>query len=118
MRLYEGRPFALEDHLERLARTCAGLRLPYDEDALRAEIAALLDAAGPVDALLRVVLTRGERRILTVEPMPARPPGRARGDGDLLADARAGRDQVALLRAATCSGRGSRASAASTRRCS
>ena len=74
MRLYEGRPFALEDHFERLGRTCAGLRLPYDEDALRAEIAALLDAAGPVDALLRVVLTRGERRILTIEPMPPRPP--------------------------------------------
>ena len=49
MRLYGGRPFALPDHLARLDRTCAGLRLPYDDDALRAEIGALLDAAGPVD---------------------------------------------------------------------
>ena len=39
MRLYGGRPFALDDHLVRLARTCAGLRLDYDEDAVRAEIA-------------------------------------------------------------------------------
>jgi branched-chain amino acid aminotransferase len=72
MRLYAGRPFAYEDHLSRLGRTCAGLRLDYDEDALRAEIAALLAAAGPVEGLLRVVLTRGGRRILTVEPLPPR----------------------------------------------
>jgi branched-chain amino acid aminotransferase len=72
VRLYAGRPFALTDHLARLGRTCAGLRLPYDEDALQGEIAALLDAAGPVDALLRVVLTRGGRRILTIEPLPER----------------------------------------------
>ena len=64
----------LADHLARLDRTCAGLRLPYDEDALRAEIAAILEEAGPADALLRVVLTRGGRRILTIEPMPDRPP--------------------------------------------
>ncbi|MGZ8647426.1 MAG: aminotransferase class IV [Solirubrobacteraceae bacterium] len=71
-RLYGGRPFALEDHMARLATTCEGLRLPYDEDALRAEIAALLDAARPIEALLRVVLTRGGRRILTIEPLPPR----------------------------------------------
>ncbi len=74
MRLYEGRPFALADHFARLDRTCAGLRLPYDDEALRAEVAALLEQAGPVDALLRVVLTRGGRRILTIEPMPERLP--------------------------------------------
>jgi branched-chain amino acid aminotransferase len=73
VRLYGGRPFALADHLARLDRTCDGLRLPYDAEALRAEISALLDAAGPVDALMRVVLTRGERRILTIEPSPPRP---------------------------------------------
>src|SRR5919106_2643628 len=72
LRLYEGRPFALAEHLARLGRTCAGLRLPYDEEALRSEIGALLDAAGPVDATLRVVLTRGGRRVLTIEPMPPR----------------------------------------------
>lgn len=72
MRLYGGRPFALADHLARLDQTCTGLRLPYDDDALRAEIGGLLEAAGPVDALLRIVLTRGGRRILTVEPLPPR----------------------------------------------
>src|SRR3954463_7829129 len=75
MRLYGGRPFALEDHYARLARTCAGLRLPLDLDRLRAEVAALLDAAGPVDALLRVVLTRGGRRIGVIERLPRPPAG-------------------------------------------
>ncbi len=73
MRLYGGRPFARDEHLARLERSCAGLRLAYDAGALRAEIAALLEAAGAVDAMLRVVLTRGGRRILTVEPLPPRP---------------------------------------------
>jgi branched-chain amino acid aminotransferase len=74
MRLYGGRPFALEDHLTRLDHTCAGLRLEYDRDAVRAESVALLERSGEVDGLLRIVLTRGGRRILTVEPLPVRPP--------------------------------------------
>jgi branched-chain amino acid aminotransferase len=73
MRLYTGRPYALEDHFARLARTCAGLRLPADLDVVRAEVAALLDAAGPVEGLIRIVLTRGGRRIATIEPLPQRP---------------------------------------------
>jgi branched-chain amino acid aminotransferase len=74
MRLYGGRPFALTDHLDRLRRSCEGLRLEADHDALAAELGALLEAAGPLDALLRVVLTRGGRRIAIVEPLPHRPP--------------------------------------------
>jgi branched-chain amino acid aminotransferase len=70
VRLYAGRPFALDDHLARLHRTCAGLRLPLDHDPLVAEVLALLEASGPVDALLRIVLTRGGRRIATIEPLP------------------------------------------------
>jgi branched-chain amino acid aminotransferase len=71
-RLYGGRPFAMEDHYARLRRTCDGLRLEADWDALRAEIDALLEAAGPIDALLRVVLTRGGARIALIEPLPDR----------------------------------------------
>jgi branched-chain amino acid aminotransferase len=71
MRLYQGRPFALEEHYARLGRTCAGLRLEADFDALRAEVAALLEVAAPAEGLLRIVLTRGGRRIAIVEPMPA-----------------------------------------------
>jgi branched-chain amino acid aminotransferase len=70
IRLYQGRPFALEDHLARLHRTCAGLRLPLDHDAVVEEVGALMQASGPVDALLRLVLTRGGRRIAMIEPLP------------------------------------------------
>jgi branched-chain amino acid aminotransferase len=73
MRLYGGRAFALEDHLDRLRHSCEGLRLEADADALATELAALLEAAGPVEGLLRIVLTRGGRRILIVEPLPERP---------------------------------------------
>jgi branched-chain amino acid aminotransferase len=72
IRLYEGYPFALEDHFERLARTCAGLFLEAELGLLRAEVEALLEAAGPGDALLRLVLTRGGRRIAIIEPLPPR----------------------------------------------
>jgi branched-chain amino acid aminotransferase len=72
-RLYGGLAFALDDHMARLATTCEGIRLPFDDTALRSEIDALLEAAGPVEALLRVVLTRGGRRVLTIEPLPPRP---------------------------------------------
>jgi len=74
LRLYGGRPFALEDHYARLARSCAGMRLEPDFAALRAEVDALLEAAGPVDAVLRIVVTRGGRRIALLEPVPHRPP--------------------------------------------
>ena len=73
LRLYDGRPFALDEHLERISRSCEGLRLPADLDALRTEIAALLEAGGPHDGLLRLVLTRGGRRIAILEPLPPRP---------------------------------------------
>src|SRR4051812_14989682 len=73
-RLYGGRPFAMGDHYARLERTCRGLRLEADHEALRTEVDALLTEAGPVEALLRVVLTRGGHRVLTVEPLPHRPP--------------------------------------------
>jgi branched-chain amino acid aminotransferase len=74
LRVYGGRPFALEDHFARLGRTCAGLRLEADLDALRAESLALLDDANEADALLRILVTRGGRRIAIVEPLPDRPP--------------------------------------------
>ena len=41
---------------------------------MRAEIAALLDAAGPSTGCCAWSLTRGGRRMLTVEPLPPRAP--------------------------------------------
>ncbi|MFA4965492.1 MAG: aminotransferase class IV [Thermoleophilia bacterium] len=74
LRCYGGRPFTLVEHLDRLARTCATLRLPCPREQLEAEIAALLAWAGPVFADLRIVLTRGGRRILFLEPQLESPP--------------------------------------------
>ena len=74
MRLYAGRPLALSDHLDRLRHSCDGLRLDADHDALPGELAELLEASGPVEGLLRLVVTRGGRRIMIIEPLPHRAP--------------------------------------------
>ncbi len=71
IRLYEGRPFALEDHLDRLERSAAAIELSFDRAALEREIAALLSEAGGPDGQLRLIVTRGGRRIAAVEPIPA-----------------------------------------------
>jgi branched-chain amino acid aminotransferase len=70
IRLYDGRPFALDDHIARLERSSASLRLEFDRMALRAEIDALLDDAGPIDGQLRLIVTRGGRRIAATEDVP------------------------------------------------
>jgi branched-chain amino acid aminotransferase len=71
IRLYAGRPFALADHLDRLGRSATAIELQFDRPALEAEIAALLQAAGPVEGQLRLIVTRGGRRIAATEPVPA-----------------------------------------------
>ena len=75
MRLHDGRPFALDRHLARLERSATNLRLPLDLEAVRADTWRLLAHAGanPDDELLRIVVTRGGRRLLLTEPMPAVP---------------------------------------------
>jgi branched-chain amino acid aminotransferase len=70
IRLYAGKPFALVDHLDRLGRSAAAIELEFDRAALEAEIAALLAAAGDVDGQLRLIVTRGGRRIAVTEPIP------------------------------------------------
>ncbi|MBS1869859.1 MAG: aminotransferase class IV [Actinobacteria bacterium] len=72
LRLYGGRPYALEEHLARLERSAANLRLPIDLAAVRADVARLLGAAGgePDPGALRIVLTRGGRRLLLTEALP------------------------------------------------
>ena len=70
IRLYAGKPFALADHLDRLQRSAGAIELEFDRGALETEIAALLEAAGPVDGQLRLIVTRGGRRIAATEPIP------------------------------------------------
>jgi branched-chain amino acid aminotransferase len=71
IRLYGGRPFALGEHLDRLERSAAAIELPLDRGALEAEIAALLAEFGGHNGQLRLVATRGGRRLAFTENLPA-----------------------------------------------
>jgi branched-chain amino acid aminotransferase len=75
IRCYDGRPFALEDHLRRLERSASNLRLPLDVEAVRADAHRLLAEAGaaPGHEQLRIVVTRGGRRLLLTELLPPSP---------------------------------------------
>jgi branched-chain amino acid aminotransferase len=70
IRLYAGRPFALAEHLDRMERSAAAIDLPLDRGIFAAEIAALLAELGGHDAQLRLVVTRGGRRLGFTEPLP------------------------------------------------
>ena len=75
VRLYDGHPFAFEEHLQRLERSASNLRLPVDTEAVRADAHRLMAhaGAGPEHALMRIVITRGGRRLLLTEPLPVTP---------------------------------------------
>jgi branched-chain amino acid aminotransferase len=76
IRVYRGRPFAVPDHLDRLERSAANLRLDgVPRSELESEIPALLEERGGTefDGCLRVVLTRGGHRLLLTEPLPPSP---------------------------------------------
>jgi branched-chain amino acid aminotransferase len=71
IRLYEGKPFALGDHLDRLQRSSAAIQLEFDRAALEREIEALLAELGDADGQLRLIVTRGQRRLAMTEPIPS-----------------------------------------------
>ena len=60
LRVYGGTPFAVRRHLDRLARSCAGMDLAGpDPDRLRAALAEVVTANGIVDGRLRITVTGG-----------------------------------------------------------
>jgi branched-subunit amino acid aminotransferase/4-amino-4-deoxychorismate lyase len=75
VRVYDGSPFALDEHLDRIERSAANLRLGWEvpRAALEHDVEQLLAArgGGDFDGCLRVVLTRGGRRLVLTEPLPA-----------------------------------------------
>jgi branched-chain amino acid aminotransferase len=75
IRVYDGRPFAFEDHLRRLETSALNLRLPVDLEVIRADANRLLAhaGAGRDHELLRIVVTRGGRRVLLTERLPQHP---------------------------------------------
>jgi branched-chain amino acid aminotransferase len=74
VRVYDGKPFALSDHLDRLERSATNLLLgeTIPRAELESEAAELLTARGgpSFGGCLRLVLTRGGRRLLLTEPLP------------------------------------------------
>ena len=75
IRLYAGRPLALDEHLARLARSAEGMRLDLPLDAVEADAAAAVESAPrDEDRVLRVVVTAAGRRVLTLERFAPPPP--------------------------------------------
>jgi branched-chain amino acid aminotransferase len=77
IRVYDGQPYALREHLDRMERSAANLRMSWapGREELEREAAELLEARGGAafDGTLRVMLTAGGRRILITEPLPETP---------------------------------------------
>ena len=74
VRLYDGRPYAMDAHMQRMQRSADNLRLPIDVAAVESDAQALIAAAQPGDMLLRVLVTRGGHRLALIEPLPDLPP--------------------------------------------
>lgn len=74
-RVYGGRPFGLEEHLQRLLRSAHGIRLPeIDPRTLEQDVATLAEARGEHDYGVRVVVTRGGNRLVVSEAIHEYPP--------------------------------------------
>ena len=73
MRIYGGRPFAMDEHLQRMSRSAGNLRLEIDLGAVQADIEAVLAQAGPVDAAIRALVTRGGNRVVLLEELKELP---------------------------------------------
>ena len=76
IRVYDGHPFKLEEHLDRLERSGANLRLAVDRETVATEMWKLLAEAGtgPNHQAVRIMLTRAGHRIVMTEPLHPLPP--------------------------------------------
>ena len=75
IRVYRGWPFALEEHLDRMGRSAATIRLEgFPREELEEEVPRLLAQRDTdFDGQVRIVLTRGGHRLLLTEPLPPAP---------------------------------------------
>lgn len=75
VRLYHGQPFALDQHLDRLELSCAGIDLPMpvEQDELADHILKLAEQSAVTDGLLYLQLTRGVSLRNHLYPTAAKP---------------------------------------------
>ena len=72
LRTYDGEPFAVDRHLERLVRGATALGIEVDRAVLAGEVAEAARAAGGArgaELTVRVVLTGGGRRVVDAGPL-------------------------------------------------
>lgn len=75
LRVYGGVPFGVAEHMARMERSAAGLRLEgVDVAALVDDLGTLIEARGPRDYGARFVWTRGGRRLVRSESIAVFPP--------------------------------------------
>jgi D-alanine transaminase len=75
IRLYDGKPFTLAPHLERLERSAQGIdmNLPIDRAALSIEIGKLVSRSGVREGMVYLQLTRGVSPRNHLFPSPQKP---------------------------------------------
>lgn len=75
VRLYGGRPFELDRHIDRLERSCNGIRLklPHRKDYLVSEMLKLVKKSKVKDGFIYLQVTRGEARRSHIFPKRPRP---------------------------------------------
>lgn len=74
VRVYDGVPFAWDEHLTRMVTSAGNLRLELDVGAVRAEAEALLAQVPGFDGQLRAFVTRGGRRVVLLEEVKQHAP--------------------------------------------
>jgi branched-chain amino acid aminotransferase len=67
VQVYRGRPIELDRHMDRLARACEPMVPDFPRDEILDDLAALLEAAGPVDCLWRIRVARDATRLHLLE---------------------------------------------------
>ncbi len=70
VRTYQGRPFGLQEHLDRLRQSARYLYMdiPWSDAQIRTEVERTLAPAGTGDFYIRIVVTRGAESAISLSP--------------------------------------------------
>ncbi|NJK41593.1 MAG: branched-chain amino acid aminotransferase [Acaryochloridaceae cyanobacterium SU_2_1] len=73
VRTLGGRPFGLQEHLDRLRQSAAYLyiEIPWSDDHIQAEIDRTLAQATWSESYIRIVISRGTESVISLQPSPS-----------------------------------------------